>query len=91
MEFEEYRTCLKKKYIKINCPDNPINRPKQVVPVVVGDLSDYDSEEEEDFQLKVMVIQEVLKKRTLTISSGSRHSPDVKRNRGTVRQSRRAI
>lgn len=67
-EFEEYRTCsicLKKNHVKINCPDNPINRPKQAVHVVFGNLSDYDSEELDDFHQKVMVIQEVPKKRTL--------------------------
>ena len=58
---EEYRTCsicLKKNHVRANCPDNPVNRVKPAVHVVVGHLDEYDSGEEDDFRQKVLVVHD---------------------------------
>ena len=59
----EYRTCaicLKKGHMKINCPDNPSNRSQPAVHVVVGNLDSYGSEDEDDFNQKVMVVSDII-------------------------------
>ncbi len=58
---EEYRACsicLKKNHVRVNCPDNPANRVKPAVHVVVGNLDEYESGEEDDFRQKMLVIHD---------------------------------
>jgi len=40
----------KKNHVRANCPDNPVNRVKPAVHVVVGNLDKYESGEEDDFR-----------------------------------------
>ena len=50
---EVHRTCsicLKKNHVRANCPDNPFNRVKPAVHVVVGNIDKYESGEEDDFR-----------------------------------------
>ena len=49
---------LKMNHVRVNCPDNPANRVKPAVHVVVGNLDEYESGEEDDFRQKMLVIHD---------------------------------
>jgi len=59
---DEYRTCyicLKKNHVRANCPDNPANQSKPAVHVVVRNLDDFESGDEDGFQQRVLVVTDI--------------------------------